>query len=63
MTSSVIGHRLRQRSSRTLLVKISRWFVSLDMPDPRTNWRRMLACVGLVAMIAATLIAALFLLP
>jgi hypothetical protein len=48
---------------REAIVKIAGYFINLDMPDPRTNWRQMLACVGFVVMIGVVFVAALVVLP
>jgi len=40
-----------------LLVKICGYFVSLDMPDPATDWKQMLFCIGFVALVAIVMVA------
>jgi len=41
-------------------IRIGEWFVNLDMPDPATNWRQMLACVLFVALVAIVMVALLW---
>ncbi len=62
MTSSVIGSRLRAHR-KAALIRIAGQFINLDMPDPRTNWRQMLACIGFVVLVGAALITLLLVLP
>ena len=44
-------------------VRVGEWFVKLDLPYPRAEWRRMLACIGVVALIAVVLVGLLVVLP
>ena len=41
-------------------IRIGEWFVSLDMPDPETNWREMAICVLFVALVAIVMVAMLW---
>ena len=41
-------------------IRIGEWFVSLDMPDPHTNWQEMVICVLFVALVAIVLLAMLW---
>jgi hypothetical protein len=40
------------------MTKLKEQWISLDMPDPATNWPEMLACVLFVAFFAVVLITA-----
>ena len=37
-------------------VRVGEWFVKLDLPDPRTEWPRMLAESLVVALIGVVLV-------
>ena len=41
-------------------IRIGEWFVSLDMPDPGTNWRQMAICILFVALVAVVMVAMLW---
>ena len=39
---------------------LGEWFVSPDLPDPRTNWQEMAACILFVALVAVVMVAMLW---
>jgi len=39
--------------------RVGEWWVKLDMPDMRDNWREMLSCVAFLALLALVFIAGL----
>ena len=41
-------------------IRIGEWFVSLDLPDPRTNWREKAGCILFVALVAVVMVAMLW---
>ncbi|MFH1627856.1 MAG: hypothetical protein ABIE47_03940 [Pseudomonadota bacterium] len=41
-------------------IRIGEWFVSLDMPDPGTNWRQMAICILFVALVAIVMVVMLW---
>ena len=41
-------------------IRIGEWFVSLDLPDPRTNWREMAVCILFVALVDVVMAAMLW---
>jgi len=43
--------------------KVGEWFCKLDLPDPRSEWRRILSCVLFVALLAIVLAALLMVTP
>ncbi|MCK9362101.1 MAG: hypothetical protein M0P74_00640 [Syntrophales bacterium] len=59
MTSTVIGARLRTHR-RTMLVRVARYFINLDMPNPETNWRQMLASIGFVVLVGVAFVLLFF---
>jgi len=48
---------------RQALTKIAGYFVELDMPDPRHEWRQMALCIGAVALIGILLVGLLLVAP
>lgn len=41
---------------KTIITKIAGYFVSLDMPDPRTNWAQMLFSAFFVGLVGFVLV-------
>ena len=44
-------------------VRVGEWFVKLDLPDPRTEWPRMLAESLVVALIGIVLLGLILVTP
>ena len=41
-------------------IRIGEWFVSLDLPDPRTHYREMAICILFVALVAIVIVTILW---
>ena len=50
----------RKEGKMQKFIRIGEWFVSLDMPDPGTNWRQMAICILFVALVAVVMVAMLW---
>ncbi len=53
---------MRKGDTMEVIAKVSGYFVKLEMPDPRSNWRRMLGCVAFLVMLMGAFLMLLYIL-